>query len=449
MCVIWLCGFIVGCLCAIHTGIFATYIFVKIPLVLFVLYFISSFYSTRLAKLLLAISGFCWGAMHNAPGPLSKEEKINLIRSNYIPSKSYLVSDGQQTFYAVGSVFSSKEGLLNSYVDERSLIRKNRGFLKFSSNDKSHSYFFRQVKLFRSTLLRITNSNQKLKGWLLALYLGMKDYLPKEIKFNFERLGIYHLLVLSGIHVSILGWFIAVLLMLPFRLLYIFRFLSPVHNLFVRDFVNIIVGALVVFYGICVAMPQSIQRASLVYVFYRLSPLLLGKLPQLRRLLFILVMQTILFPVGFLETSTILSWLSFIIVLDMFSGDSVFSLKKLIFNQCLLVSTVAAFYGKLSIIGILVNLIVVPVFSVIYCAAFCLLWVDFLPQIIVTFLSDLQHVFLFLISFLAQIPTKYPWLYLDLLQYSFFFRLLFLAFLMFSFLQLMKKIRKSENTDIP
>tara|TARA_Y100000294_G_C8250840_1_gene214729 strand:- start:3 stop:485 length:483 start_codon:yes stop_codon:yes gene_type:complete len=160
-------------------------------------------------------------------------------------------------------------------------------------------------------------------------------------------------------------------------------------------------------------------------------------------------MQTILFPVGFLETSTILSWLSFIIVLDMFSGDSVFSLKKLIFNQCLLVSTVAAFYGKLSIIGILVNLIVVPVFSVIYCAAFCLLWVDFLPQIIVTFLPDLQHVFLFLISFLAQIPTKYPWLYLDLLQYSFFFRLLFLAFLMFSFLQLMKKIRKSENTDIP
>ena len=63
------------------------------------------------------------------------------------------------------------------------------------------------VSDFRGTICRniIYNSNKDVGGLLCALLLGEKQYLPTGTKLDFSRIGISHILALSGMHLAILA----------------------------------------------------------------------------------------------------------------------------------------------------------------------------------------------------------------------------------------------------
>lgn len=63
-----------------------------------------------------------------------------------------------------------------------------------------------KIEDFRKTICRkiIYTSNENVGGLLCALMLGEKDYLPIGTKLDFSRIGISHILALSGLHLAIL-----------------------------------------------------------------------------------------------------------------------------------------------------------------------------------------------------------------------------------------------------
>ena len=63
-----------------------------------------------------------------------------------------------------------------------------------------------KIQDFRKTVCRkiIYTSNEEVGGLLCALLLGEKEYLPIGTKLDFSRIGISHILALSGMHLAIL-----------------------------------------------------------------------------------------------------------------------------------------------------------------------------------------------------------------------------------------------------
>ena len=114
------------------------------------------------------------------------------------------------------------------------------------------------------------------------------------------------------------------------------------------------------------------------------------------------------------------------------------------FMKGLLMFLIGAFYGKLSVVGILVNLLIVPVFSFVYCIAFCLLFSEGLPEFFVNIFIGLQHAFLFAITCLGQTSARYSFLYIDLLQYHHVIRWIVICIVIFALLQVLSRLTKSQ-----
>ncbi len=71
----------------------------------------------------------------------------------------------------------------------------------YSGEPLSYKINFLRSKLTRIIILR---TNSEAGGLLSALFLGDKEYLPAQVKLDFTRTGITHVLALSGMHLVIL-----------------------------------------------------------------------------------------------------------------------------------------------------------------------------------------------------------------------------------------------------
>lgn len=212
-----------------------------------------------------------------------------------------------------------------------------------------------------------------------------------------------------------------------------------------RDVVYVLSVMFILFYSVSVGMPQSVQRASFIFSFHRLIPLVWPNPSKVNSLLFILIFQTMIFPIGFFTVSTLLSWLSYLIVLDMCSVSAGKELiKKVLINQCWLMCLIGAFFGKLSIIGVFINILLVPVFSFIYCAAFFLIFFKMLPGFLVGCLVALQHAFLDVIVFFGRISVQFSFLFIDLIQYHHIIRWGVICLMLFTVMQVVSRLAKHQ-----
>ncbi len=110
-------------------------------------------------------------------------------------------------------------------------------------------------------------AGQQLKHYLLpedagimtAMLLGDKSYMAAETKDLYREVGIYHILAISGLHISMIGG-------LLFQLLKKIRF-KPVLAVAISLLV-------IVMYGIMIGMPPSAFRAIVMFGFGLVAPLL-------------------------------------------------------------------------------------------------------------------------------------------------------------------------------
>lgn len=130
------------------------------------------------------------------------------------------------------------------------------------------------------------------KGLLMAMLLGSRDYLSKEVMVSFRNAGVVHLIAISGMHVGVLY----------FILLYGFNF---VKNFKYGNFLHVcIVVSCLWFFAVFSGLSTSVVRAVTMFSFILLSRLkdrngLLLE-PIVSSMLFLLIIHpNYLFDVGF------------------------------------------------------------------------------------------------------------------------------------------------------
>lgn len=104
--------------------------------------------------------------------------------------------------------FTSSEAFdIKSYYTSRGISGAVNEVTEFNITDNGDYPISYKINSLRLRLCRriIYNSNSEVGGLLCALLLGEKEYLPKGTQLDFSRIGISHILALSGMHLAILA----------------------------------------------------------------------------------------------------------------------------------------------------------------------------------------------------------------------------------------------------
>ena len=128
----------------------------------------------------------------------------------YVDSENYYGFSIGSKVELVGKIeaFVSEENFdAKSYYTSHGISGAVNEVAEFSITEVGEYPLSYKIKDFRQSIARriISNSNADTGGLLCALLLGEKDYLPVGTKLDFSRIGISHILALSGMHLAILS----------------------------------------------------------------------------------------------------------------------------------------------------------------------------------------------------------------------------------------------------
>ena len=205
-----------------------------------------------------------------------------------------------------------------------------------------------------------------LKPWLQAILLGQKRGLSRAIKKNFKASGLYHLLVVSGLHISMLAWGFCFLLKAIANLLYSLKFISAaMFPRLVRCIEYFVVLACALYCHCVLGWTIPSQRAFLclaLAIFAKNSCLLSLK----ERIGYALFIQSVIFTVGFLSISALMSWGTYLLVIagsKAAPGSNLFI--RLVTLQIRITIFMAAICGIYAPVAVAANLLLVPVFPAV------------------------------------------------------------------------------------
>lgn len=96
-------------------------------------------------------------------------------------------------------------------------------------------------------------------GIMSAMLLGDKTNIDNDMKFLYRSMGIYHILAISGLHISLIGGFL-------YKLLKILR---------IKPAIAVLLSlGIVILYGLMIGMPPSALRAIIMFGFGLIAPLI-------------------------------------------------------------------------------------------------------------------------------------------------------------------------------
>lgn len=138
----------------------------------------------------------------------------------------------------------------------------------------------------------IENSNEEAGGLLVALLLGEKEYLSPSIELDFKRIGISHILALSGLHLAILA--------LGFGKLFSVFGLAKKPR-------TVITLAFTVLYMTLTGFPISVVRAGIMLIIASLLYLLANASDSLTNLTVSVFLIVLVSPYSIFDVSLLLS----------------------------------------------------------------------------------------------------------------------------------------------
>ncbi len=242
-------------------------------------------------------------------------------------------------------------------------------------------------------------------GVLIAMMIGDRGMIPREITDSFQKSGITHILSISGFHVSLLAGVLAILLLrLPVPLWAYYGF----------------VGGILWVYIIAIGAPPAAIRAgmfwSFVIIAYRMHALL--GLPTI-------ILLTICALLSF-DPSLVRSigfQLSIAAVIGL--GVGVFFFRRLHISSPLrplalsiavsLGATAATlpltayYFGSISLIGILVNIVVIPLVALLMYAALGALAISLVWEPLGMALSFIVHILMQVLLAVASAGASVPY----------------------------------------
>ena len=272
------------------------------------------------------------------------------------------------------------------------------------TNENKLLSFFKGINSFLAVRYE-NNTNSTTSPILSALFLGNRQDLSDDVTRDFSRIGISHILSLSGMHLAIL---VGVLEVLLNRI----RF-SKLGN-------YVVLTSCVLFYIMLTGFALSCLRAGLMIVLVYTLEMLFTHLNRLTSLFVSVFLICLLSPYSIFSSSLQLSFLAmlgcFIAGRLVYKGNLrylkgrgkryiIFTLIISCFITFCTLPVICSSFGVVTLLSPLANLILVPIFSVlIYLAPLVLLVCDipYLSDVVIFITERLTDLALFIVSRLAD-----------------------------------------------
>ena len=343
-------------------------------------------------------------------GSDEKSVKITLI------SKGDLKADLDDTIDFVGTLKINSTDYYKTkgyYLRSKITDSKNCAVTKATS----HSIKYFPYKL-RGMLVTVINSymDSDNSGICSAIGFGERNYLTDSVKSDFKKAGMSHLLVVSGMHMSVVSMIF----------LFIFR------KLFKKKFIYCpITILLVLFYMVLTGLSFSVIRSSIMVILMLLGMMISRQSDSLNSLGISAFVILLFNPYSAGDVGLLLSFGSTMGIILFLKPIRIFLVEKLKFHKRILIHildliaiTLSActfstpililFFKRISIVQILSNLLISPVFE------FLLIVVMIGGVLGLTGIAVLYSPFLFIadklatyIRWVASTTSKLPFSYIS------------------------------------
>lgn len=200
---------------------------------------------------------------------LPKNTRI-LLTSEHLGLDDGSILEGDITYAALAESSSPGFDAERYYLSERVFLTAEDVSLVLTGEDKT----FRPTRFFRElnenlTAKILAHTKREYGGTAAAVLLGNDKFLADSVKRDFRRLGISHLLVVSGTHFSVL-------------LAFVNHFLLELHlNPKKRALINLV---LILFFMALTGFSGAVLRAGIMYLIAQIMRLLNRKVNYLHSL---------------------------------------------------------------------------------------------------------------------------------------------------------------------
>lgn len=283
-------------------------------------------------------------------------------------------------------------------------------------------------------------------GLLTALILGDKTSVDPEIRENFTNTGVIHVLAVSGLHV---GYVLIILLIIA----------KLFHLPWGWDRMLIIMG--LIFFCLLTGGKPSVIRASLMAGIYLITPIT-NREGNLWNTIFLSGLILLLFdPLYIMDLGFIFSYaaVASIIIFYKLIQDilpekikvNAIQSKPIQFIYGLFLVSLSAqigtlpitayYFGRIPIISLVANVIIVPVIGILVAIGFCILFFGWIP-ILGNWIGESAWLITKAISWVADIFAQVPFAFIEVDRFNLINIMIYFIVLSMVFLSLMNKYRK-------
>lgn len=269
---------------------------------------------------------------------------------------------------------------------------------------KNKKFKFKKLTLkYKKNAIRTIESNlsEINSGIMKSIMFGDDTYLKSQTLDKFRKLGLSHILAVSGLHIGILSGFVILLL----------KFIKM--NIKVSLLLSLITVWL---YGFLLGYPVTVVRAFIMLLIFVMSKLVYKRYDIINSLL---ITAYILLLINPIQIYSIGYQLSFIIVmsLSLFSKsienilESRSKLSKtfsaLVAAQIGLIPISIYHFNYVSIFAIVSNLILVPFLTISLILSFILINISYISNIIVVYIGYVIELILNIFNYISKVMYNY------------------------------------------
>lgn len=245
--------------------------------------------------------------------------------------------------------------------------------------------------------------NDKNNSIITSIILGNSDYLSEDDVELYREMGLAHVLAVSGLHIGIISSFLIFL----------------ISRIGIKRKSNIIITLVFIWtYAYIVGYPPSILRASILFSFLYLSkivhrPFNSINILSLAALIILLMNPYALFSVGF-QLSFIASGAIMIFTDKIsyffypFKGKLIDTFSSLLAVNIGVSPLQAYYFNRISILGFLANIIIVPILSFSLIIAFIIMALQFISPSINLYLGKILNLSLNLQFYILKLLERGP-----------------------------------------
>lgn len=290
------------------------------------------------------------------------------------------------TLYPIPKAFNPYQFDYAAYLEKQNVVHQIYAHEKQLKVIQTHHNFDYYIENLRNKLSSSFNQHQfepKTKAIIDALLLGQRVELDKETIADYSNAGVIHILAISGLHISIIYFFLLFLL-------------KPLKKMrFGKEIQLLIVLVLLWLFAFITGLPASVTRAVTLFSFisignyFNQSKAIFNAI-AVSALLILLVRPNALFDIGFqLSYAAVIS----IVLFQPFYKKFYFT-KNVIgiyFTDIILVSLAAQigvlplslyYFNQLPMLFLLANLVIIPLSTLVLIGGIIVLFFNFvIPEI--------------------------------------------------------------------